>query len=951
MFKTTTITSAILVLAASSALAQEAQKLERIEITGSSIRRVDSETALPVTVLKREDIEKSGFTTASDLIQSLPSMQGFLTTSNSVNGGGGGATNASLHSVGAKYTLVLLNGRRMAPYNTGTTINLESIPLSAVDRIEVLTDGASALYGSDAIAGVVNFILKKDSTEGSLVVSGNKPQHVGGESGNFSLTKGFGNIDSDRFNILLSLAGEKQKVLRADQRDFSKSGVGPAFMYNGKLVSAYNTSSNTVPGTVILQDAKGNTQAFYTPAYLETGACGARSFLRNGVCRFDYPSTVDDIPESQRVSLFGAGRFKVNESHTLFGEFVFSDFNNKPKYAPPAQPGIPLTQALIDKHVTPLLGQLGLAPTDFAGFGDASGNGPTMNLRLYDAGGRQDEYRTKTYHAVIGAEGSFGQYDYSTYFTHSENRFTDTMLSGYASKNKLYDLINSGKFDPLASGIGQATSVLAPAVLAGKLFDQSKSTLDQFSVRASAPITKLGGGDLAIGAGFDLTTQKYVDNPSDISMGKNALQPNYTDTPIGGSSGALPFNAKRNSKGVFAELVAPVTKQLELTGAARYDKYDAVSNSANFDSNGNPIAAATEGKPASSATYKVSLRFQPVREVLVRASYGTGFKAPSLADITNPVQASGNTGFHSCPPGLDPALAAYCKPGSSEYNVRAGGNPDSGPNGLRPEKSTQSTIGVRFEPSPALSFGVDWWNVHLKDRISTLPEDVSFSDGKIYGAFFSVLPDPVTGTKTLTLTEQPSNLGRARYSGLDFDVSSNLKTPLGRLSTKMALTYMIRSDYELPGKPGYQSSLGQFGPDTNVTFRWLAGISTSLQSGAFTNTFNITLKPGYRDEVADWDPVNGCNTPTCVRAVKPDGTYGALQTIKRNVVPYGLLDWQIKYAYTKTLGFTFGIRNLFDTAPPLSIQAADGTGNMRGIDPRYADPLGRNFYGTVDFKF
>ncbi|RTL17674.1 MAG: TonB-dependent receptor [Burkholderiales bacterium] len=951
MFKTTTITTAVLALAASSALAQEAQKLERIEITGSSIRRVDSESALPVTVLRREDIEKSGFTTATDLIQSLPSMQGFLTTSNSVNGGGGGATNASLHSVGSRYTLVLLNGRRMAPYNTGTTINLESIPLSAVERIEVLTDGASALYGADAIAGVVNFILKKDSTEGSIVASVNKPQRKNGESGNFSITKGFGNVDTDGFNILLSLAGEKQKVLRAEDREYSKSGVGPAFMYNGKLVAPYNTSSNTVPGTVFLSDTNGGFVAGYTPSFYETGKCGDRSFLRNGVCRFDYPSTVDNIPESQRLSFFSSGRLKLNNDHTLFGEFVFSDFKNKPKYAPPAQPGIPLTQDLVNKHVLPLLGQLGLAPTDFAGVNDPNGNGPTMNLRLFDAGGRQDEYRTKTLHTVVGAEGTFGSVDYSTYFTHSENRFTQTLLSGYTSKLKLYDLINTGKFDPLASGIGQGTSILADAVYRGKLFDQSKSTIDQFSLRGSLPVGKLSGGDVMLGAGFDFTTQKYVDNPSDLAMGGNALQPNFKDTPIGGSSGALPFNAKRNSKGVFAELNAPIVKGFELNGAVRYDKYDAVSNSSNFDANGNPISAATQGKAASSATYKVTARFQPIKQVLLRGSYGTGFKAPTLADIVNPLQASGNTGFHACPPGLDPALAAYCKPGSSEYNIIAGGNASSGADGLKPEKSTQSTVGIRIEPDPSLSFGVDWWNVRLKDRINTLPESVTFSDGKAFGAFFTVLPDPVTGTKTLTLIQKPFNQGSARYSGLDFDVSSNIKTPVGKLTTKLALTYMIKSDYELIGKPGYQTSLGQFGPDNNVTFRWLAGISTSLQSGAFTNTFNITLKPSYRDQKADWDPVNGCNTPTCVRAVNPDGTYGALQTVERTVSSYALLDWQIKYAYTKTLAFTFGIRNLFDAAPPLSIQAADGTGNMRGIDPRYADPLGRNFYATVDFKF
>ena len=950
MFQRTKLCAGIFVafggamLTVSPVLAQETQ---RVEITGSSIKRIDAETALPVTVITRDQIEKSGLTTASDLIQALPSMQGFLTASNSVNGGGGGATNASLHSIGSAYTLVLLNGRRMAPYNTGTTINLESIPLSAVERVEVLTDGASAIYGADAIAGVVNFILKKNTSNGEVAIMANKPQHSGGESANFAVTKGFGDLDTDGFNVLLSIAGEKQKVLRANQRDFSKSGVLP-FKYKGQNLSTYNTSSNSVPGTVILQTNIGELMGFYTPSLLETGKCGsANSFERNGVCRFDFAATVDNVPESERLSLFASGRLKINENHTLFGELVFSDFKNTPTFAAPAQPGIPLTQALYDKHVKPFLTDLGLTAADFAGVGDASGLGPSMNLRLADAGGRQDEYRTKTIHAVIGGEGSFGSIDYQAYFTHSENKFTDTLLSGYTSKNKLFALIDSGAFDPLSSESGTAKNVLAPAVLTGKLFDESKSSLDVLSARGSMPVAKLGGGDLAVGVGVEFSKQRYVDNPSDISMGNNALQPNFTDTPIGGSSGALPFDSTRNAKGLYAEIVAPVIKGLELSGAARFDSYDAVKNSRNFDSNGNPSGSASQGKSASSSTYKLSARFIPMEGLLIRGSIGTGFKPPTLASISNPIQAFGSTGFHSCPPGLAANLAAYCKPSSSEYNLRDGGNPNTDESGLSPEKSQQTTIGFRFEPVPALSFGVDLWAVKIKNRIDKLPEDVAFSDGATYGQFFSVLPDPVTGTPTLTLTQQPSNLGKARYMGLDFDVSGNIKTEFGKLSNHLAVTYMIKSDYEVSGLPGYQSSLGGYGPDTENTFRWLANFSTSLEMGSWTHTLGATFKPGYRDEEALADG----STPTLVRAVNADGTYGALQTVNRRVSAYAAFDWQTKYAFSKDLALTVGIRNLFDADPPFSIMALDGTGNMRGYDARYYSALGRQFYASMNFKF
>jgi iron complex outermembrane receptor protein len=139
----------------------EPEHIARVEITGSSIKRIAKEGSLPVQTLTRADIEQSGASNVADLVAQLPSMQGFITSSTSVNGGGNGVQTASIHAIGTQYTLVLLNGRRMAPYGTGSAVNLASIPLSAVERVEILTDGASTLYGSDAIAGVVNFILKR----------------------------------------------------------------------------------------------------------------------------------------------------------------------------------------------------------------------------------------------------------------------------------------------------------------------------------------------------------------------------------------------------------------------------------------------------------------------------------------------------------------------------------------------------------------------------------------------------------------------------------------------------------------------------------------------------------------------------------------------------------------------------------------------------------------------
>jgi iron complex outermembrane recepter protein len=946
-----------LVIASASVYAQDAAKQERIEVTGSSIKRIQAEGALPVTVITQEDIKKSGATSVTDLIQKLPSMQGFITSSESVNGGGGGVSSASIHGLGSGYTLVLLNGRRLAPYNTGTSVNLQSIPLSAVERVEVLTDGASALYGADAIAGVVNFILKKNSTEGGIEATASIPQKSGAKSYNFGLSKGFGDIDKDGFNVLLAGSYDKQQELFGRQRDFAKSGIVP-FTANGRNVSLFLTSSNSVPGNVFLTLPDGSDgSAFYSPYYYANGnTCPALHVPRAGgygqqVCRFDFSSQVQLIPASERASFFASGRLKLSDAATLFSELVYSRFYNEPEYAPPAQPGIFLTQALYDRHVAPYLTQFGLTAADVAPVGDPNFLGPTMNVRVFDAGGRKDRYTTKSAHFVFGAEGNALGIDYTGSFTHSENKTTDTALGGYMSSNYFNAVVANGTYDPLAQGTGQSAAVLAPGVLK-QVLDETKSALDTLAVKGSRSLTALSGGDLALGFGGEYTRQSYTDNPSLI------LQ-SVGDTIIGGGGGAKPFDSKRNVVGLYSEIAAPVLKTLELTGAVRYDSYSAVKNAKNFDINGNPIGEAEQGKSSSSTTYKVSARWQPTSSVLVRGSYGTGFKAPSMANITLPQQAFGSSaGTYDCPFTSGP-LVAGCNPPNSQYNLINGGNPSTGSDALRPEKSKQWTVGFRIEPTANVSAGLDLWNVSLKDQISNLPEQVAFANGPQYANLFVVAPDPITGAPQLTYIIKPINLTRSEYRGIDMDVTLRNATPVGKLTTKIAGTYNIRGDYEIPGVDGFQSSVGKFGIDNAVQHRWLANISSSLQSGAFTHTLAVSFKPGYKDYPITVNADGSARGGPEVRFVNANGTYGGRfpaangtsdQTFTRDVGDYTLWDWQTKYDFSKELTFTGGIKNVLDTKPPFSIQDAGG-GNMRGFDGRYADPVGRSFYLTGSYKF
>jgi iron complex outermembrane receptor protein len=297
-----------------------------------------------------------------------------------------------------------------------------------------------------------------------------------------------------------------------------------------------------------------------------------------------------------------------------------------------------------------------------------------------------------------------------------------------------------------------------------------------------------------------------------------------------------------------------------------------------------------------------------------------------MADITKPLQAFGNTGEELCPPGLSADKAAYCRTGLFEYNEQNGGNPSSDAGALKPEHSIQWTIGARFEPSSTFSLGADLWTVRLHDQINTVSENTAFGNGALYDSLFIVAPDPINGHPTLTFLSVPINTGNAFYQGIDIDGESHMATPIGKLTTRAHVTYMLRADYQFPGVPGYLNSLNKVGADTNVTFQWLTNLQASLETGAFTNTLTANFKPGYADDTKDY-------------------------AAGRHVGNYNVFDWQTKYDFNKSFSVTGGIMNLFDKNPPISLIDQDGTGNARGYDGRYTNPLGRTFYANVTYKF
>ncbi|HWW73231.1 MAG TPA: TonB-dependent receptor [Duganella sp.] len=890
---------------AGQASAQE-QAIQKVEITGSSIKRIAVEGALPVQRLSQEQIAKTGATTVADLIQALPAMQGFSISATAAGSNSGGIATASIHNIGESYTLVLLDGRRIAPTGSGSTINLNSIPMSAVERVEILTDGASALYGSDAIAGVINFILKKNAQ--GLSVEGTYSQPTASSAGraqNASITYGFGDLETDRFNILASYRHDEQKPIKSTDRSFADTAYVP-FGYNGKNYVYDRTSTATVPANVGVTFNGGLPAIGFSPYLKQNGNCPTLNYISlNNTpttqnCAFDFVTSVEIIPQNKRDSFFTKAQFKATNDITLFTEVALSRLDLTARIAPNTAPfTIVPGSATYNANVLPYL-----TPAQAANVKQVSGN-----YRTYDWGTRDSQTVTDSRHMVVGAEGEIGAWSFGTGLTWSQNKLDERYVGGYVLAKEFRDMLANRSFDPFApiGNQSDATKKLINNSIFHGSIREASTTLKGVDAHGSRELFTLPGGAAVLGLGGDYRQYAYEQTPSDAAV--NNLVYNL--------NAPAAYDMTRSSYGVFSELLLPVVKSLELSLAGRYDSIDAIDNK---------LTGTEMGHKQSASTYKVSARWQPVKTVLLRGSYGTGFKAPSMLDVAQPLVNAGFTaGSYACPITSN----ELCRPGKSQYNVIQGGNEN-----LRPEKSKQYSIGFRVEPVPSFSFGADLWDVKMTDAVSSVSEQQIFADPVKFRELFTTYTEPATGNTYWAMKELSLNIGRTHTQGIDYDMVGRHNFSFGKFTANLNGTYLMKADYTRPGTDAdWTSNLNIFGVDNKVAFRHIVRLAGTLDTGALSNTLTLNYRNGYQD------------AETTVRNIDS----GKNETIRLHVPSYLTLDWQGKYAFTKTLSVRVGVKNLADREPPLSLRASSG--HQVGYDPRYADTFGRTFYMTGNMQF
>ena len=410
------------------------QELQRVEVTGSAIRRIQTESALPVLTLKKEDIERSGATSTVDLLRKVSAVQGSTSESASVGGTTFGFAGVSVHNLGEQRTLVLLNGHRLSLFGGQTLtgfaagFDLNAIPISAIERVEVLTDGASALYGADAVAGVVNFITKRNISDGDITIGIASPKD-GAREKHISATKGFGSLSEDGYNAMLSFGHDERTKLNSTNRDFAKSGQ-IFFGANGKSYRVVQASASPIPANVV--DDNGN---LINPYQKVNGTCAPKSFRiidgTDDYCGFDFVGELEIYPERKRDSFFGSFDKRLGD-HDLFVNLLLSRTQQISRIAPvPGSLSIPAGSDLANKYLVPV----GVTQDTVAFY------------RLYDLGKRTNDDKAEFYDLSFGSKGQLAGWDYEAAYTRSQSDVKGN-LAGYPGALALKGLRASGLLDP-----------------------------------------------------------------------------------------------------------------------------------------------------------------------------------------------------------------------------------------------------------------------------------------------------------------------------------------------------------------------------------------------------------------------------------------------------------------------------------------------------------------------
>ena len=788
---TFTITALIITMPAMSQDDDEdAAELGAIEITGSRLKQTDIETARPVTVITREQIELSGFETVAQVLQNTPynSFGSFRETSGYANGQAV-VNEISLRGLGSNRTLLLLDGRRVSGTggSGGAAANLNQIPLAIVDRIDILRDGASAIYGSDAIGGVVNIITRKDFDGMELSITSGKPSTPGADYTAATITGGASN---SKGNVFFTIQHYDQRPMywrdtewdHAYDYEYYSSYGFPGSYWSGYFGYVADPRCPEAPvGGVGLygqpSDDGTNSNPDYPNSYTwypYAGAGYGAVYDAMTLCGYDFAQDIIAIPRGSRDGLLLKSSYDISPDVTMNTVLMISQNDADSRFA-----GTPITgprpNMAADNPNHPLIGM---------GYDCTAMNCGSVDIRLRSVpnGTRDNNVVSNMQDLRIGFEGVFdilggANWEFNTQVMTND---IDNMTINLVNKPLLQQAITDGELD-IFGVHGTTLDQLAPIM---QRFNHTKSyAVDLKAMQAdfvmSFDIGELAGGPIGmvLGAEYHHLSFSQINDPASKAQ------------LIAGTAGGDNVEADRSRKSIFFEIGLPFTEKINLSLAGRNDSYSSKGIGNNFSP-------------------QITFAYRPLDWIMLRGTYGEGFRVASMNQLYGERS-------ESYPSGIDVTRCETTGAGcaAAQYRTLYGGNPD-----LKPELSDHWTYGIVLAPMPELTMQFGFWHTDFTDLISTSSIQREFN-AEWAGDPHYVTRCPADGSQAGCppgevdyISLQVNNFAGVESEGLDINISYILDTEkMGRfdfgLEAAKYTKYIVQSYPESP-EIEYQGQMG-----------------------------------------------------------------------------------------------------------------------------------------------
>jgi iron complex outermembrane recepter protein len=900
-------------------------QLQEVIVTGTRVRRVDVETADPVFVLDNSTIAQSGAVTVGDLVDRIPSIAGAATNPNLNNGGGFGESNIELRGLDAKRTLILIDGRRVNLAGASGAVDVNMIPINLIDHVDVLKEGAGAIYGSDAIAGVVNFVTRKGIDGLEITADVGESSKKDAQHHNFGLLWG---TSTDKFSIETGFNYNEQDSLSMAKRKWSQLAL---YLYSGSLNPV---GSSRVPTGRAFLDTNLANQFGCGSVTRKPGAAGTA--LTDYSCytnanAFNFQPFNYNVTPQERAAFFTKLNYKINEGFETYGSVTYNHTHSGFQLAP-----LPFDanadQIVISKNN--IYNPFGI---DFGG-GTAVGSvNPDYTLRMTSVGDRRSDTDSASVLSNVGLKGAIFNTGWNYDGNVAYNRLDQTAnVSGYllsaglanavgpsfigadgtptcgTPTNPINGCIPANIFNLSAPSQQAALNSITASYTTQNTFISKTATFDM-----NGPIWKdglFGAGDWLASIGTDYTELEGIFTTSTITQ---AQPPDFLNCQIAQEACSGNSEGKYNFKEGYVEVFAPLVKDVFLVKALNVDVGERYSDYSLF---------------GHTFRGQFKIEYRPISDILVRGTYAQVFRAPTIADISAAPAANAPdlndicSGFTGAGTAQFPNLPAACK------GVPTGGlnTPYNEPNNqitglvtsnanLKPETGNVKTFGVVYDPSfvRGLSLSLDWWDYSVNNLLTTLDPNFAIQQCGITGApeFCNLIqrvqstPNPGANTNAnagnIIVFNQPTfNLGQLITNGVDFSAHYTLHTNLiGDFAFSVDETHLMT--YKSTPAPGAatQEIAGTF----NTQFGFYAKDRGTLTIGWSGWDANAMLTARY---------IGGVNVPFTNAEFNADGSFK------------DFLGWHLGSViyYDLTGGYTFkatntslraGILNLADKTPPI----------------------------------